>query len=67
VPELTPPNGSPEDDRPGGLVGLLNSGVEAIVAMLGRLLAGIVGAIFGNLTGAAPPKEDDPTTPGTDD
>lgn len=67
MPDLTPPSTSPDDDRPGGLVGLLTSGIEAVVAILGRILAGIVGAIFGNLTGATTPKDDDPTTPGTGD
>lgn len=38
-------------DRPGGLVGLLVGGVEAVLALMGRMLAGLLSAIVGSLTG----------------
>ncbi len=58
-PELPPS----EPDPPRGLIGLLVRGVEQVLALMGRLLFGIVGSIFGNLTGGGsskePPSEDE--------
>ena len=54
-PQPPEPSGGGNElqERPGGLVGLLVSGVEAVLALMGRLFKGIFSAILGNLTGGA--------------
>lgn len=73
TPDKRPPSDvdEPTDpQRPGGLIGLLVGGIEALFALMGQLVGGLIMAILGNLTGASrgdPATGDVPPEPGDQD